>query len=244
MQKGHANIEGKFDGIYNAHGGPQFLASNFHTDGGSIHFDSSHGTCGLGKIRWTGKAADEIQTTNLRRAFVNCLTFSSPLISPVEAMSCDRLIARSVHPPVTCFGAASFMVCTESGKHSWLWSLRPMRSEMANTLMYFGCPRCRWKKWPRTSPSWPILFISLDGTHWTRPANLLQCGFGWKIRLQPGAGWSFWTMWARKLLWYFVISFREETAGAGFWWLLEWRRLGTCSLLREHHPSWRCSPQG
>lgn len=60
-----------------------------------------------------GKFADEMQTTDSLRVSVSCLTLFSPLILQAEAMNCSRLIARSVHLPVTSPPAASYMACQE-----------------------------------------------------------------------------------------------------------------------------------
>ncbi|KAK3166744.1 hypothetical protein OEA41_009869 [Lepraria neglecta] len=41
IQGGHALTEGRFDGTFSSHGGPQFLASSFNTNGAPIYIDSS-----------------------------------------------------------------------------------------------------------------------------------------------------------------------------------------------------------
>ena len=60
MQTDHAVVEGRFDGTYNTHGGTQFLASNFNTNGAPIYFDSSPGTYRLGRAVYIRKTIDEI----------------------------------------------------------------------------------------------------------------------------------------------------------------------------------------
>ena len=121
MQTGGAQPENDFGGHFDSHGGPQFLASNLNTNGAPINFnfDSSTGIYMLRRILCAEKLTDEIQIIGSRRRSASYMVLSSPHISSVAIMSCNRLNACSVAPPATSPNATSSMACRELEKHSW-----------------------------------------------------------------------------------------------------------------------------